>query len=100
MCKRFQVDMILETSPVRMQVDHDYIVELINDGKSVSDVTIDIYDNQRKTIYGNGKELTLKEVVDLLNDYDNENIELKKENQKLHDMYYRILEFLKMELVS
>ena len=99
MCKRFQVDKILETAPVRMQVDHDYVTELIKEGKSVSDVTIDIYDNQRKTINGTGKELTLKEVVDLLNTYDNENQKLKQENEKLKGMYYQILEFLKMELV-
>ena len=76
--KRFTVDKFIEGMPVALTLIDSYVKELVEQGRDLADVTIDIHDNQRKQINGKGKDMTLKECCDLLNELHEENEQLKQ----------------------
>ena len=71
--KRFEVHKFIEGFPVAVELIDSYAKELVEQGKDLADVTIDIHDNYRKQINGCGKNMTLKECCDLLNELHEEN---------------------------
>ena len=83
--KRFEVHRFIEGFPVARDLIDSYAKELVEQGRDLADVTIDIHDNYRKQINGCGKNMTLKECCELLNELHEENQVLKKENEEYQE---------------
>ena len=70
MSERFKVDKFIEGCPVGYQIIDSYVEELVKEGKTVEDVTVDITDN--------GMSMTMRECCDILNSLYEENMLLLK----------------------
>lgn len=92
--KRFEVHRFIEGFPVAVDLIDSYAKELVEQGKDLADVTIDIHDNYRKQINGCGKNMTLKECCDLLNELNDEKEQLQEENTELKNDNKRMVKFI------